>query len=120
MIGAVMLAPAKKPAEALRAMAAPRELVEWVRKMKHEEAVGQAWSAVTRADWMPYLAVLRGIGKPAIVRAACGCALELAEPVLTTPEGARIVAVLRDEVLRSTSIGDAGALASAEQQLDDL
>jgi hypothetical protein len=104
-----MLAPAKKPVEALRAMAAPRELIEWVRKMKPEEAVRQAWIDVPRPDWMPYLAVLRGISKGAIVRATCECARELAEPIATSPEGARIVALLRDD-----------ALATAEQQLEDL
>jgi len=104
-----MLAPAKKPAEALQAMGAPRELIEWVRKMKPEEAVRQAWIDVTRADWMPYLAVLRGISKDAVVRAACECARELAEPLASTPQGARIVAILREH-----------ALATAEQQLEDL
>ena len=104
-----MLAPAKKPVDALRAMAAPRELIEWVRQMKPEEAVRRAWIDVPRPDWMPYLAVLRGISKDAIVRATCECARELGDPVLATPEGVRISAVLRDQ-----------AFASAEQQLDDL
>jgi hypothetical protein len=108
-IDELMLAPPKKPADALRTMAAPRELVEWVRKMKPEDAVRQAWIDVPRAEWMPYLAVLRGISKDAIVRATCSCARELAEPALAAPPGERIAAVLRDE-----------ALASAEQQLDDL
>jgi hypothetical protein len=104
-----MLAPAKKPVDALRAMAAPRELVEWVRKMNPDEAVRKAWIDVPRAEWMPHLAVLRGISKDVIVRATCACARELAEPIVGTPEGARIVAVLHED-----------ALASAEQQLDDL
>lgn len=104
-----MLAPPKKPADALRDIAAPRELVEWVRKMKPEEAVRQAWIDVPRADWMPYLAVLRGIRTPAIVRATCTCVLDVAERQLDSPEGARIVAVLRED-----------ALATAEQQLEDL
>lgn len=104
-----MLAPPKKPADALHSLAAPRELVEWVRKMKPDEAVRQAWIDVPRADWMPYLAILRGIPKDTIVRATCATALELAEPALVTAEGARIVAVLRD-----------ASLATAEQQLDDL
>ena len=104
-----MLAPAKKPVDALRSLAAPRELIEWVRKMNPEEALRKAWIDVSRADWMPYLAMLRGISKDAIMRATCACALELAEPALTTPEGARIAAVLRD-----------ASLATAEQQLDDL
>jgi hypothetical protein len=109
-----MLAPAKKPAEALRAMAAPRELVEWVRKMNPDEALRRAWIDVSRAEWMPYLAVLRGISKDAIVRATCACALELAEPVLAPPPGDRIVALLRDGAERRD------ALLTAEQQLDDL
>lgn len=104
-----MLAPPKKPADALRTMAAPRELVEWVRKMKPDEAVRQAWIDVPRADWMPYLAVLRGISKDAIVRATCACASELAEPALATPQGARIASALQ-----------ATSLATAEQELEDL
>jgi|SRR5688572_6119465 len=90
-------------------MAAPRELIEWVRKIKPEDALRQAWIDVPRADWMPYLAVLRGISKHSIMRATIACARELAEPQLTTPEGARIAAILRDETL-----------STAEQQLDDL
>ncbi|HEY5945296.1 MAG TPA: hypothetical protein VIV40_07390 [Kofleriaceae bacterium] len=104
-----MLAPPKKPLDALRDLAAPRELIEWVRKMKPEDVLRQAWIDVPRADWMPYLAVLRGISKASIMRATCAIARELAEPALTSPEGARIAAVLRDE-----------SLATAEQQLDDL
>jgi hypothetical protein len=104
-----MLAPPKKPAEALRTMAAPRELVEWVRKMKPEDALRQAWIDVPRAEWMPYLAILRGISKDAIVRATCAIVVETAEPALTSTEGARLLAILRDN-----------ALASAEQDLDDL
>lgn len=104
-----MLAPPKKPVDALRAIAAPRELIEWVRKMNPDEALRRAWIDVPRADWMPYLAQLRGIGKDAIVRATYACARELAEPQLASPEGERIAAVLRD-----------GALANAEQELEDL
>jgi hypothetical protein len=104
-----MLPPPKKPIDALRSMAAPRELIEWVRKIKPEDALRQAWIDVPRAEWMPYLAILRGISKDAIMRATCATALATAEPVLTSPEGARIAAILRDQTL-----GD------AEQQLDDL
>ncbi len=104
-----MLAHPKKPVDALRAMAAPRELVEWVRKLNPDEAVRRAWIDVPRAEWMPYLAVLRGISKDAVVRATCSTALDLAEPALTSAEGARIAAVLRDQ-----------SLATAEQDLDDL
>lgn len=104
-----MLAPPKKPVDALRTIAAPRELIEWVRKMNPDEALRRAWIDVPRADWMPYLAVVRGISKDAIVRATCSCAHEIAEPSLASPEGRRVAAVLRD-----------GSLASAEQELDDL
>jgi hypothetical protein len=98
-----------KPADALVSMAAPRELIDWVRKMNPADALRQAWIDVPRAEWMPYLAVLRGISKDAIVRATCAIALELAEPVTSTPEGARIAALLRDE-----------SFATAEEQLEDL
>src|SRR5262245_33468978 len=85
------MTPQKRPAEQLRAIAAPRELIEWVRKMNPEEATRRAWIDVTRADWLPYLAVLRGISHDAIVRAACECTVELAGPALAGAEGARIV-----------------------------
>jgi hypothetical protein len=104
-----MLPPPPKPVDALRSLAAPRELIEWVRKIKPEDALRQAWIDVPRAEWMPYLALLRGISKDAIMRATCATALAVGEPVLTSPEGARIAAVLRDQ-----------KLADAEQQLDDL
>ena len=99
----------KKPADMLHSMGAPRELVDWVRKMNPDDAVRKAWIDVTRADWMPYLAVLRGIGKPAIMRATCAVARELAKPALTAPPGDRIAAYLADD-----------ALPDAEQQLEDL
>ncbi len=98
-----------KPVDALHSLAAPRDLIEWVRKLGPDEAVRRAWIDVPRADWMPYLAVLRGIDKAAIVRATCACARELAEPALASPEGARVATVLRDE-----------ALVDAEQALEDL
>lgn len=104
-----MLPPPQKPVDALRSLAAPRELIEWVRKIKPEDALRQAWIDVPRAEWMPYLALLRGISKDAIMRATCATALAVAEPVLTSPEGTRIAAVLRDQ-----------ALGDAEQRLDDL
>ncbi|HEY5922272.1 MAG TPA: hypothetical protein VIV11_11405 [Kofleriaceae bacterium] len=95
-------------------MAAPRELIEWVRKMKPEEALRQAWIDVPRADWMPYLAGLRGLKPDSIVRATCACALELATPALASPPGERIAAILRDGAERRD------ALLTAEQQLEDL
>jgi hypothetical protein len=100
----------KKPVDVLRSIAAPRELIEWVRKMPADEAVRRAWIDVTRADWLPYLAILRGISKDAILRATCTCASELAAPALATPPGDRIAAAL----------SDASTLAAAEQQLEDL
>ena len=99
----------KKPVDALKAMAAPRELIEWVRKMNPDEALRQAWIDVARAEWMPYLAILRGISKDAILRATCATAAELADGQRATAEGARIVALL-----------EPAALPNAEQQLDDL
>jgi hypothetical protein len=104
-----MLSPPKKPVDALRSMAAPRELIEWVRKIKPEDALRQAWIDVPRAEWMPYLAILRGISKDAIMRATCATALAIGESALTSPEGVRIAAVLRDQTL-----------ATAEEQLEDL
>ena len=106
-----MLAPPKKPVDVLRSIAAPRELIEWVRKMNPDEAVRRAWIDVTRADWLPYLAILRGISKDAIVRATCTCASELAAPALAgTHQGERVAAVLADPA----------SLPAAETQLDDL
>jgi hypothetical protein len=100
----------KKPVDVLRSIAAPRELIEWVRKMPPDEAVRRAWIDVTRADWLPYLAILRGISKDAILRATCTCASELAAPALVAPPGDRIAAALADPT----------TLAAAEQQLEDL
>jgi hypothetical protein len=106
-----MLAPPKKPVDLLRSFAAPRELIEWVRKMNPDEAVRRAWIDVTRADWLPYLALLRGISKDAVVRATCVCASELAARALAgTRQGDRITEIL----------ADASQLAAAENLLDDL
>lgn len=104
-----MLAPPKKPVDVLRSIAAPRELIEWVRKMNPDEAVRRAWIDVTRADWLPYIAILRGISKDSIVRATCTCVGELAAPSLAQPPGDRIAAAL-----------DPQSLANAEQLLEDL
>lgn len=101
---------AKKPVDTLHSLAAPRELIEWVRKMPADEAVRRAWIDVTKVEWLPYLALLRGITKDAIVRATCACAAELAAPALGSPEGQRIAAVL----------ADVSTLPAAEQQLEDL
>ena len=45
----------------LHDLAAPRELVDWVRQMPHESAAQTAWTDATRAEWMPFLAKLRGV-----------------------------------------------------------
>jgi hypothetical protein len=103
----------KKPVEILRDLAAPRELIEWVRKITgtSDETIRRAWIDVTRAEWLPYLAVLRGISKDAVLRATCTCASELAAPALAgSPEGARIAAILADP----------STLSGAEPQLEDL
>lgn len=102
---------AKKPTDELRAIGAPRELVEWVRKLPPEEATRRAWIDVTRPDWLPYLAVLRGITHDAIVRATCACAIDLGGPALDSPEGARIAELLR---------GGRETIVTAEDALDDL
>ncbi|HSD87806.1 MAG TPA: hypothetical protein VLB44_09845 [Kofleriaceae bacterium] len=101
---------AKKPVDVLRSLGAPRELVEWVGKMPADEAVRRAWIDVTKVDWLPYLALLRGLSTAAVVRATCACAVEIAAPSLVSPQGERISAVL----------ADASMLAAAEQQLEDL
>lgn len=102
---------AKKPADELRSIGAPRELVEWVRKLPADEATRRAWIDVTRPDWLPYLAVLRGIAHDAILRATCACVLDLGGAVFESPEGARIAGVLR---------GGREAIVTAEDALDDL
>ncbi|HTL35331.1 MAG TPA: hypothetical protein VL326_19515 [Kofleriaceae bacterium] len=103
--------PAKKPVDVLRSIAAPRELIEWVRKMPPEEAVRRAWIDVTRADWIPYLAILRGISKDSILRATCKCASEIAAPALAgTHQGERIAEILADPA----------SLPAAETRLEDL
>lgn len=106
--------PAKKPADELVALAAPRELVEWVRVMPPEQAARTAWVDATRADWMPYLAKLRGIDDATILRATCECALETFATI-EGDEAARIRQVLGSAI-------DTGrpALASVETDLADL
>src|SRR5439155_18366260 len=95
-------------------MAAPHELIEWVRKLPPESAGRSAWVDAPRADWLPYLAVMRGISRDAILKAVCECALEVAGAV-EGPEAARAFAVLRDATVRGRD-----ALASAEADLADL
>jgi hypothetical protein len=103
-----------RPADQLRALGAPRELVEWVRKLPTDTAARAAWVDAPRADWLPYLAVLRGLSHDAILRATCECAVENAG----TPDGeptARVLAVLRDACARGRD-----ALAPVERELADL
>jgi len=95
-------------------MAAPRELVDWVRVMPVESAARTAWVDATRADWMPYLAKLRGIADDTILRATCECAVETFS-TLSGPEAERIVGVLRATVENGKS-----ALATVETDLSDL
>jgi hypothetical protein len=104
----------KRPQDELVAMAAPRELVEWFRKLPGDTALRAAWVDATRADWMPYLAVLRGFDRDVILRTTCQLAVEIAGP-LTDPEGARVLAVLR----AAANEGRA-ALATTEVDLADL
>jgi len=100
-----------KPADQLRAIGAPRELVEWARKQPAESALRTAWVDGTRADWLPYVAAVRGISADAILRATC----ELATEVAGTPggpEAPRVLAVL--------GTGSRDALATIEKDLADL
>ncbi len=109
--------PIKRPADELRAIAAPHDLIEWVRKLAPDSATRNAWVDAPRADWVPYLAVLRGISREAILRAACECAVEKAEPSLSEggAEGARVLAALRAAAERGRD-----GLATADADLADL
>ena len=104
----------KKPIDVLRDLAAPRELIEWVRVMPADAAVRTAWVDATRADWMPYLARLRGIADDTILRATCECALETFA-ALEGDEARRVLAVLQ-----RTSDAGRGELAGVETELADL
>ena len=104
-MNARVFTPPKRPVDELRSIAAPTELVEWVRKLPADTAKRQAWVDAPRADWIPYLAVLRGIGHDAILRAACACALDAAELRLAdgSVESSRVVAALRDGTERDAT-----------------
>ncbi len=104
----------RKPHDELRAIAAPRELIEWVRKMPAELAARNAWVDVPRADWIPYLAVVRGIGRETILRATCACALEVAGEI-EGPEAERVFGILRGVMTSGRE-----ALTTAEADLADL
>ena len=105
---------ARTPVDELRDLGAPRELMEWVRKLPPATAARSAWVDASRADWMPYLAVVRGIQQDAILRALCDCALDIV-PALDGAEGERVLAVLRD-----TSARGKAALSTTEKDLADL
>src|SRR5262245_45659789 len=98
----------KRPADELSALRAPRELIEWVRRLPPESAARLAWVDAQRADWMPYLAVVRGFRADAILIATCECALEMTRG-LDGREAARLIAVLRDVAARGVA-----ALATTE------
>lgn len=106
--------PSKKPADELHSLAAPRELIDWVRMMAPESASRTAWVDATRADWMPYLAKLRGLTDDAILRATCECGLE----TFAGLDGAEATRVL--DVLKKTVEGGRSALATVETDLADL
>lgn len=108
------MTPRKKPADELHSMAAPRELVDWVRAMPHESAARTAWVDATRADWMPYLAKLRGIDDSTILRATCECAVDTFAP-LEGAEAERVIGVLRATIETGRQ-----ALANVEADLADL
>jgi hypothetical protein len=105
----------KKPADMLHSLAAPRELVDWVRQMPHESAARTSWVDATRAEWMPFLAKLRGITDDTILRATCECALETFATLEPGPEATRVL-----DVLRHTVEGGRAVLATTETDLADL
>lgn len=104
----------KKPEEELRNLSAPRDLIDWVRKMPPATAKRDAWVDASRADWMPYIAALRGISNGTILRAIC----EIAGDVIAKQEGPEM------ERLRATLAAAAAngpnALKTTEKDLDDL
>jgi hypothetical protein len=103
-----------KPHDQLRALGAPRELIEWVRKLPTDTAARTAWVDATRANWMPYLAVMRGFSVDAVLRATCECALDKAT-ALEEPEGSRLLPVLRDAAMRGRE-----AFGPVEKEMADL
>ncbi len=108
------MAVAKKPVDELRDLSAPRDLIEWVRKLAPDTAARASWVDANRADWMPYLAAIRGINQDLILRAICECALDIIGS-LEGPEGTRILGVLRQ-----TSTGGRAVLKTTEQDFNDL
>jgi hypothetical protein len=104
----------KRPVDELRDLAAPHELIEWVRKLPPDTAARSAWVDAPRADWVPYLAVLRGIQRDAILRAVCECAVEMAG-VVEGAEFTRVIGVLRDGTTRGRE-----AFLTVESDFSDL
>lgn len=105
----------KKPIDELRSLGAPHDLIDWFRKLPPEDVLQRAWTDAPRPQWMPYLAVLRGLDRGAVLRATCACAVETAEKTLTGPEAERVLAVLRAAADRGKE-----GLATAEADLADL
>jgi hypothetical protein len=104
----------KKPVDLLRDMAAPRDLIEWVNKMPAADAPRTAWIDAPRAEWLPYIAGLRGFNHAAVICATCACLVDLAGPS-DDPTQQRLVALLQ----AGAEKGRPG-LASAETDLEDL
>jgi len=104
----------KKPADQLHSIGAPREIVEWVRKMPPVDAPRTAWIDCPRAEWLPYIATLRGVDNNTIVCATCACAIDLAGPA-TEPVQQRLIDILKAGADKGRS-----ALEPAEAALEDL
>jgi hypothetical protein len=104
----------KKPEEELRNLSAPRDLVEWVRKMPPQTAKRSAWVDATRADWMPYIAAVRGIHNETILRAICEITLDVIAKV-EGPEVERLRGILAATIDKGSSV-----LRTTEKDLDDL
>lgn len=104
----------KGPVDLLRDIAAPRELIEWVRKLPPETAARAAWVDARKADWLPYLAAVRGLSQEAILKATCEVAIESAA-ALDGPEATRVL-----DLLRLASVNGRVALETAETDLADL
>lgn len=123
----------KRPVDVLRDLAAPRDLVEWVRKLPPQDAPRIAWIDVPRADWLPYIAALRGVSHDAIVRAASAMLGELAQREASRLEasaslvGASVSAATTGavmprllDILRAATDQGVAALAAVEPSVEDL
>lgn len=104
----------KKPEDELRNLSAPRDLIDWVRKLPVATAKRDAWVDAARADWMPYIAALRGISNGTILRAICEITVDAMAKV-EGPEADRLRTVL------SAAVADGpNALKTTEKDLEDL